>query len=63
MSRSRGEARNVPGTVEITMTLRGFEVTAGGRVARFPNIEAAMDFAQQRLQWAKELRELSRRCE
>jgi hypothetical protein len=53
----------VPGTVEITMTLRGFEVTTGGHVARFPNIEAALDFAQRRLQWAKELRELSWRCE
>lgn len=53
----------MPGTIEITMTLRGFEVSTGGRVARFPSIEAALDFAQQRLQWAKELRELSRRCE
>ena len=53
----------MPNTVEITMTMRGFEVTMGGRVTRFPNIEDAVNFAQQRLQWAKDLRELSWRCE
>jgi hypothetical protein len=53
----------VPNTVEITMTMRGFEVAMGGRVTRFPSIEDALSFAQQRLQWAKELRELSWRCE
>jgi hypothetical protein len=53
----------VPNTVEITMTMRGFEVTMGGRVTRFPNIEDAVNFAHQRLQWAKDLRELSWRCE
>jgi hypothetical protein len=53
----------VPDTVEITMTMRGFEVMTGGRVTRFPNIQDALDFAQRRLQRAEELRELSRRCE
>jgi hypothetical protein len=53
----------MPNTVEITMTMRGFEVTMGGRVTRFPSIEAAMTFAQQRLQWAEELRELKRRVD
>ena len=53
----------MPNTIEITMTLRGFEVTTGGRVTRFPSIEDAVEYAQQRLQWAKELRELSWRCE
>jgi hypothetical protein len=54
---------DVPNTIEITMTMGGFEVAMGGRVTRFPSIEAALEFAQQRLRWAAELRELSRRCE
>jgi hypothetical protein len=54
---------DVPKTVEITMTLRGFEVAMGGRVTRFPTIEDALAFAQQRLRWAQEVRELSWRCE
>ncbi len=49
----------MPNTVEITMTMRGFEVTMGERVTRFPSIEDALDFAQQRLRYAQELRELS----
>ena len=53
----------MPNTVEITMTMRGFEVTTGGRVTRFPSIEDAIGFVQQRLQWAEELRELKRRVE
>lgn len=53
----------MPNTVEIAMTMRGFEVTTGGRVTRFPNIEDALDYAQQRLRWAQELREMSWRCE
>lgn len=53
----------MPNTVEITMTMRGFEVTMGGRVTRFPNVEAAVTYAQQRLQWAEELRELKRRVD
>lgn len=50
-------------SVEITMTMRGFEVRTGGRASRFPTIEAALEFASQRLHWANEIRELSRRCE
>jgi hypothetical protein len=61
--RDREEARDVPNSIEITMTMRGFEVTMGGRVTRFPSIEDAMTFAQQRLQWAEELRELKRRVD
>jgi hypothetical protein len=53
----------MPNTVEITMTMRGFEVTMGSQVTRFPSIEAAMTYAQQRLQWAEELRELKRRVD
>jgi hypothetical protein len=57
------EAMDVPNTVEITMTMRGFEVTMGERVTRFPSIEDALDFAQQRLRHAQEVRELSWRFE
>lgn len=59
----REEATGVPNTIEITLTLRGFEVTTAGRVTRFPSIEDALDYAQQRLRRAEDLRELSRRCE
>lgn len=50
-------------TVEITMTPRGYEVRMGARVSRFASIEDAIGFASERLHWAHELRDLSRRCE
>ena len=53
----------MPDTVEIAMTARGFEVTVGGHTARFPSIDDAFEFAQRRLRHAKDLRELSARCE
>lgn len=54
---------DVPSTVEIKMTMRGFDVIVGTRVTRFPTVEAAVSFAQEKLRWAEELREMSRRCE
>jgi hypothetical protein len=53
----------MPSTIEITMTRRGFEVRASGRTTRFPTLDEAVGFAQQRLQHAYELRDLSARCE
>jgi hypothetical protein len=53
----------MPGAIEIKMTTRGFEVTMRGRTAAFPRMDEAFDFAQQRLQEAWQLREVSRRCE
>ncbi len=53
----------MPNEVEIKMTMRGFEVTIGGRTARFPHLDEACDFAQQRLRQAQQLRELAARCE
>jgi hypothetical protein len=53
----------VTNTIEIKMTVRGVEVTTGGRTASFPSVDDALDFAQQRLRRAEQLRELSARCE
>ena len=60
--RSNG-ARDMPNTVEITMAPRGWEVRMGARVSRFANVEDTLEFASQRLHWARELRELKQRCE
>lgn len=49
--------------VEIKMTAGGFEVTAGGHTLRFPKVDDALDFAQQRLRHAQHVRDLSTRCE
>lgn len=49
--------------IEIKMTRRGFEVTTGSRTSAFSKMEQALDFAQQRLQHALTLREISDRCE
>jgi hypothetical protein len=49
--------------VEITMTRRGFEVTFGTRTTVFPEIERALDFAHARLEHARSVRDISRRCE
>ncbi len=54
---------DVPRTVEITITAQGFDVALAGRVTRFVSLEDAVDFAQQKLRSAQQLRELSRRCE
>ena len=49
--------------VEITMTRRGYEVSAGGHKAAFSALSDALAFAQQRLQHASDLRDLRARCE
>jgi hypothetical protein len=53
----------MPDTVEITMAPRGWDVRMGAQVSRFANIEDAVEFASQRLHWARELRDLKQRCE
>jgi hypothetical protein len=53
----------MPNGVEITMTPRAWEVRTGAGVSRFASIEDALEFAAQRLHWARELRELKQRCE
>jgi hypothetical protein len=53
----------VPNAVEIKMTRRGFEVTAGGRTASFPALPDAVAFAQRRLEHAQGVRDLRDRCE
>jgi hypothetical protein len=60
--RSNG-ATDMPNTVEIIIAPRGWEVRMGARVSRFASIEDALEFASQRLNWARELRELKQRCE
>ena len=50
-------------TVEIRMTARGYEVACGPRTVNFPSLEAAFGFAHERLERAREIRDLSDRCE
>ncbi|HZC72661.1 MAG TPA: hypothetical protein VE442_18330 [Jatrophihabitans sp.] len=50
-------------TVEITMTQRGYEVTAAGRTADFRRLEDAVGFARQRMERAQALRELKTRID
>ena len=59
----REGAIDMPNTIEITMTRRGFEVTVAGRTALFPTIDEVLGYTQQRLRRAHELREMSARCE
>jgi hypothetical protein len=49
----------MPKTVEIRMTLGGFEVAVGGRIEKFSCLEDAVAFAHDRLGRAQQLRELS----
>jgi hypothetical protein len=51
------------GNVEIKMTRRGFDVSFAGRTSSFPQMDKALEFAQERLRRAVELRDLSARCE
>jgi hypothetical protein len=50
-------------SVEIKMTGRGFDVSVAGRTSSFPQMDQALEYAQQRLRRAVELVELSARCE
>ncbi len=50
-------------TVEIEMTLSGFEVTIGGRSDKFALLDEALVVAQEWLRRAQELRELSARID
>jgi hypothetical protein len=45
------------------MTTSGFEVTVGLNTTRFPQLDDAFAFAQQRLRDIQRIRELSNRCE
>ena len=49
--------------IEIRMTQAGFDVTVAGQTARFPDVNDALAFVRQRFQHARNLRELSARCE
>jgi hypothetical protein len=49
------------GTVEITMTQRGFQVSSPAGTATFKNLEEAVEFARARLQRAHDIREISAR--
>jgi hypothetical protein len=53
------EVTVMPKTVEIRMTLGGFEVAVGGRIEKFSCLEDAVAFAHDRLGRAQQLRELS----
>jgi hypothetical protein len=57
------QVENMTGAVEIKMTYRGFDVTTRGCTRSFVDLTDAFAFAQQRMAEAKELREISRRCE
>ena len=48
----------MPNELTITMTSRGFEVRLGTHVSQFPSVKDAVEFAQERLRYAVELRNL-----
>ena len=50
-------------TLQIRMTPRGFEVATATQTIGFPTIETALQFAQERLERARAVRELSEKCE
>ena len=51
------------GTIQITIIGRGFTVNVGTRTERFAHIDDAVRFARERLEHARDLRDLSARCE
>ncbi len=53
----------MPKTIEIRMTPRGFDVTAGESTATFKHLDEAVGFARARLELAQEIREMSARID